>query len=100
MADLPKLPPDAWARIELVKLDAAERLRKEISFFRATFMEGEDEGLYFQVPLCFSYADYIADVFFAHVDEYIKSFGLQRTIEELNSISWRIVRSEEHTSEL
>ena len=45
------------------------------------------------VPLCFSYADCIADVFFAHVEEYIKSFGLHRTNEEINPISWKIVLS-------
>ena len=87
MPDLPKLPPDAWARIGLLEMDAAERLRKDIAFVRSSFRDGEDEAAYFHWPLCFYYADYIADLFFAPLDEYAKSFGLGRVMEELNRLS-------------
>src|SRR5438045_228910 len=83
MADLPVLPPDSWARIEIVKNDSAKQLRERISFIRSSLREGEDEFAYFHQPLCFAYADYIADVFFANLDEYTKSFGLPRVLEEI-----------------
>ena len=93
MADLPRLPAGASARIELVKLDAAEKLRKELAFLRKGLLEGEDESLYFQTPLCFSYGDYIANVFFTLVDEYTKMFGLQLTSGAVNLIWWSVFLS-------
>src|SRR5438270_11433800 len=68
----PALTPEAWARIEVAKSTARERLRKELATVRLAAIEGLDEELYFQNPLCFAYADYVRDIFCAQLAEYLK----------------------------
>src|SRR4029079_14517034 len=74
------LTPEAWARIEIAKRTAGERLRKELATLRAAPLQGLDEEVYFQIPLCFAYADYVRDIFCAQLAQYLKDPGSPSTL--------------------
>lgn len=57
MADIPELPPQSLARIELAKLDASRRLQHLLQVIRSE--PNEDE----QVELCIAYAEYVRDIY-------------------------------------
>ncbi|MGI8991528.1 MAG: hypothetical protein ACR2I2_18340 [Bryobacteraceae bacterium] len=72
MSDVPNLPPESLARIEIARFEAIERLQAFLKFSR--YNPGEDA----QVELCIAYADYVRDVYFAQMDEFFKQ-GLDQS---------------------
>jgi len=88
----PALTPEAWARIEVAKSTARERLRKELATVRLAAIGGLDEERYFQNPLCFAYADYVRDIFCARLAEYLKHPWHRSTLPKfLNESSQELV---------
>ncbi len=99
MADLAELPPDSWARIELAKLSASEKLKQDLAQARAEKLrrhltpkiaQGTDDEQLFQDELGFAYADYVKEVVFAEVEERRKT-GLDRA--KLPAVLDKILRA-------
>src|SRR5437763_12973288 len=88
----PALTLEAWARIEIVKSTASNRLRSELARIRLAALQGFDEELHFQNPLCFAYADYVRDIFCARLAEYVKQPGYRLKLPQfLNETSQELV---------
>ena len=77
MAEPLVLSPEAWARIEIAKSRASDRLGAKLAAIRRSELEGLDPQLYVQNPLSFAFADYVRDVFCAQLTELLK-FPLPR----------------------
>lgn len=103
MKNLPKLPDSCWARIELVKREAARKRTKAVQLARAELKHFGDpqraEILKALDPnwditesrreshhhgLIFAHADYLAAVFFATIEEIRKVEGTDFGVETLN----------------
>ena len=88
MSDLPKLPDDAWARVELVKLEAEKKRSGLIIRLRSFLARSPDDQRRqydYQTLLIVAHTSYLLAVFFATLEELqkIKS-GLG--IEEFNQV--------------